>query len=160
VRENDNSECSGRPRKRRRGERKIDDLVPSSPSSSSSSPSPSPCTETKISITNSNGRYHPAQQEQELKKKQTSDLIKKLPADVVAACLLFLGSTQDRYALQNTCKLFRDISNSELMLSNVDIVGYLETGKGGIIQENDTPSSASVALAPFARAGNLQALYM
>lgn len=160
VRENDNSECSGRPRKRRRGERKIDDLVPSSPSSSSSSPSPSPCTETKISITNSNGRYHPAQQEQELKKKQTSDLIKKLPADVVAACLLFLGSTQDRYALQNTCKLFRDISNSELMLSNVDIVGDLETGKGGIIQENDTPSSASVALAPFARAGNLQALYM
>eukprot|EP00536_Pseudo-nitzschia_multiseries_P007035 jgi/Psemu1/239877/estExt_Genewise1.C_1570030 len=46
------------------------------------------------------------------------------------------------------------------MLSTVDVFGDLETGKGGIIQENDTPSTASGALAPFARAGNLQALYM
>merc|ERR1719162_2833414 len=61
---------------------------------------------------------------------------------------------------QKTCRLFREISNSELMLSNVDVVGDLETGKGGIIQENDTPATASAALAPFARAGNLEALYM
>ncbi len=137
---------SDRPRKRRRGERKIDDLL-----QSSSSP-PSSCT-------NPFGHNTSLAQEHE-KKKQTSDLIKKLPADVVAACLSFLGSTEDRHALQNTCKLFRDISNSEVMLEKVDIVGDLETGQGGIIQENDTPASASAALAPFARAGNLQALYM
>jgi len=163
VRENDNSVCSGRPRKRSRGKGKFGDLVPSSSSSSlsSCSCSCSPCTGRTISITNNNNdKYHPAQQEPELKKKQKSDLIQKLPADVVANCLSFLGSTQDRHALQTTCKLFRDISNSEEMLSNVDVVGDLETGKGGIIQENDTPSSASGALAPFARAGNLQALYM
>jgi len=148
VRENDNSDNSDRPRKRLRGERKIDDLVPSSP--------PSACTGTIACACN----ISPAQQHQELKKKQTSDLIKKLPSDVVAACLSFLGSTKDRDALQKTCKLFRDISNSECMLVNVDVVGDLETGKGGIIQENDTPATASSALAPFARAGNLQALYM
>lgn len=140
---------SDRPRKRLRGERKIDDLASSSSPQSTSTGSISVgCNRT------------PAQQEQELKKKQTSDLIKKLPGDVVAACLSFLGTTEDRHALQNTCKLFRDISNSEFMLSNVDIVGDLETGKGGIIQEDDTPATASAALAPFARAGNLQALYM
>jgi len=137
---------SDRPRKRLRGERKIDDLL-----QSSSSP-PSSCTSSFEHSTSS-------AQEPE-KKKQTSDLIKKLPADVVAACLSFLGSTEDRHALQNTCKLFRDISNSEVMLEKIDVVGDLETGKGGIIQEDDTPASASAALAPFARAGNLQALYM
>jgi len=46
------------------------------------------------------------------------------------------------------------------MLSNIDVFGHLETGKGGIIQEEDTPATAAAALAPFARAGNLQALYM
>lgn len=134
-------DSNDRPRKRRRG-----DLLQSSSSPSSSTES--------IPVFSKSL----AQQEQE--KKQTSDLIKKLPTDVVAACLSFLGTTEDRYALQNTCKLFRDISNSERMLEKVDIVGDLETGKGGIIQEFDTPASASAALAPFARAGNLQALYM
>jgi len=150
VRENGNDD-GDRPRKRSRGERKIDDLVPSSLSSPSS-----PCTGT---IGNAFPRT-PTQKQHEHKKKQTSDLIKKLPCDVVAACLSFLGSTEDRHALQNSCKLFRDISNSEFMLSNVNIVGDLETGKGGIIQEDNTPATASAALAPFARAGNLQALYM
>jgi len=138
---------SDRPRKRLRGDRKLDDLLQSSPHSACNGSIPSARCKSS------------AQQEYE-KKKQTSDLIKKLPSDVVGTCLSFLGSTEDRYALQNTCKLFRDISNSEVMLEKVDIVGDLETGKGGIIQEYDTPASASAALAPFARAGNLQALYM
>lgn len=156
VRDNDNSDNSDRPRKRFRGQSKIDDFV--SPSSSSSLPSSSsPCTGTAKATVACN---IPRTQYQELKKKQTSDLIKKLPGDVVAHCLSFLGSTEDRHALQNTCKLFREISNSDYMLSNVDVFGDLETGKGGIIQENDTPATAAAALAPFARAGNLQALYM
>ena len=135
-RESDNNDC--RPRKRLRG-RKIDKF----------SPPPSPV------IYKSTPK-----QDEGVKKKQNSDLIQKLPTDVVANCLSFLGSKEDLHALQNTCKLFRDISNSESMLVNVDLVGDLETGKGGIIQELDTPSTASAALAPFARAGNLQALYM
>jgi len=149
VRENNNSDTLSRPTKRLRGERKIDGLVLSPP------PPPSLSKATNTAIC---GRL--TEQKQEQKKKQSSDLIKKLPVDVVAACLSFLGSTKERYALQNTCKLFRDISNSEAMLKDVVIVGDLETGKGGIIQEYDTPATASVALAPFARAGNLQALYM
>ena len=141
--------CNNRPRKRLRGDRKIDDLLQSSPSSPSSCTGSIPVARSKSS----------AQQEHK-KKKQTSDLIKKLPSDVVAACLSFLGTTEDRHALQNTCKSFREISNSDVMLEKVNIVGDLDSGKGGILQENDTPASASAALAPFARAGNLQALYM
>jgi len=141
-----NSDEGDRPRKRLRG-KNVDDVVPSSPT---------PCTGT-VSITS---RSTPSEKEEEEKKNQTSDLIKRLPGDVVSACLSFLGSTEDRHALQNTCKLFRDISNTESMLLNIEIAGDLETGERGIIQENDTPATASAALTPFARAGNLQALYM
>jgi hypothetical protein len=94
------------------------------------------------------------------KKKQTGDLLNILPEDVVAHCLSFLGSTKDRFALQTSCKLFKDISNSDAMLANVDVGGDMETGKAGIIQEHNSPATAAAALAPFARAGNLQALYM
>jgi len=142
----DTDDDSDRPRKRFRGQSKIDDFV-------SSTPLLSACRNT---ITRSTSPAH----KQESKKKQSSDLIKKIPGDVVAHCLSFLGSTGDRHALQNTCKLFRDISNSDSMLSNVDVFGDRETGKGGIIQEHDTPATSATALAPFARAGNLQALYM
>lgn len=93
-------------------------------------------------------------------KKQRSGFINTVPEDVVAHCLSFLGTAKDRFALQTTCKLFRDISNSDAMLEKVDISGDVETGEHGIIQETDTPSSAAATLAPFARAGNLEALYM
>ena len=149
VRENDNGDCcDSRPAKRLRFERNIDDDLLLSPLQSSNG---------AISTT---GDRVTKQRQGQKQKKQTSDLIAKLPADLVAACLSFVGTTQDRYALQNTCKLFRDVSNSELLLKDVDIVGDLETGEAGIIQEYDTPATASAALAPFARAGNLQALYM
>lgn len=143
VRENitnneDHDGESDRPRKRLRGQSKIDHFV-------SSAQCAAFC---RINALQKN------------KNKQTSDLIKKIPGDVVAHCLSFLGSTEDRYSLQNTCKLFREISSSDCMLSDVDVFGDLETGKGGIIQEDDTPASASSSLAPFARAGNLQAQYM
>lgn len=89
-----------------------------------------------------------------------SAFLSSVPEDVVAHCLSFLGSTEDRRSLQLTCKLFRDISNSDPMLAQVSVAGNLETGKMGIIQEHDTPATAAAALAPFARAGNLEALYM
>jgi len=93
-------------------------------------------------------------------KQQTSEFLTKIPEDVVAHCLSFLGTTEDRFALQTTCKLFRDVSNSDSMLAQVNVGGDVETGKNGIIQDHDTPASAAACLAPFARAGNLGALYM
>jgi len=147
VHDNNNDDPDGesdRPRKRFRGRQsKIIDFVSYSPCATASG---NTCCSS------------PAQQD--IKKKQTSDLIKKLPGDVVAHCLSFLGSTEDRHSLQSTCKLFRDISSSDSMLHDADVFGDLETGKGGIIQENDTPATAAASLAPFARAGNLQALYL
>mmetsp|Transcript_12270 Transcript_12270/g.19745 ORF Transcript_12270/g.19745 Transcript_12270/m.19745 type:complete len:484 (-) Transcript_12270:399-1850(-) len=124
-----------RPRKRLRGKSKTIDFVPSLPIATSITPKNEP-------------------------KKQTSGLIKTLPQDVVAHCLSFLGTAEDRHSLQTTCKLFRDLSNADSMLANVNVAGDPETGKGGIIQEHDTPASAAEALSPFARAGNLEALYM
>jgi len=98
--------------------------------------------------------------EHEIKRKQKSEFLNKLPEDVIAHCLSFLGTSSDRFALQTTCKLFRDISNSDSMLEKVDISGDVETGRHGIILETDTPSTAAATLSPFARAGNLEALYM
>ena len=97
---------------------------------------------------------------EEEKKKPTSDLLRIVPEDVIAHCLSFLGTTEDRFALQTTCKSFRNISNSDSMLEKLNICGNKETGKNGIIQETDTPATASATLEPFARAGNLEALYM
>lgn len=94
------------------------------------------------------------------RKKQTSDLLRIVPEDVIAHCLSFLGTAEDRFALQITCKVFRNISNSDAMLEKLDICGNEMTGKNGIIQDTDTPSMAAATLAPFARAGNLEALYM
>ncbi len=96
----------------------------------------------------------------EKKWKQTSRFLNTLPEDVVANCLSYLGTASDRYALQMTCKLFRDISNSDSMLEKVNISGDVESGMHGIIRETDTPSTAAATLSPFARAGNLEALYM
>jgi hypothetical protein len=122
---------SDRPRKRLRGQSKTCNYVPVVPSSPKK-------------------EY----------KKQTADLLSKLPQDVVANCLSFLGSAEDRFALQTTCKVFRDLSNADSMLENVNVAGNPETGNGCIIQEHDSPAAAAEALSPFARAGNLEAMYM
>jgi len=150
VRDNndDDNGDSDRPRKRFRGQSRIIDVFVKSPPSSPPSPCTSAC-----------GKGSTCCSKSPAKKRQTSDLIKKLPGDVVAHCLSFLGSTEDRHSLQSTCKLFNKISSADPMRSDVDVFGDLETGKGGIIQENDTPATAAAKLEPFARAGNLQALY-
>jgi hypothetical protein len=83
-----------------------------------------------------------------------------LPEDVVAHCLSFLGSVEDRFALQTTSKQFHRISSSDNMMANIQVGGDRETGLHGIIQEVDTPDTSSEKLDPFARAGNLEAMYM
>lgn len=93
-------------------------------------------------------------------KQQNSAFLNTVPEDAIAHCLSFLGSVEDRRSLQMTCRLFRDLSNADSMLAQVSVFGNMETGKMGIIRDNDSPASVAAALAPFARAGNLEALYM
>jgi hypothetical protein len=89
-----------------------------------------------------------------------SHLLNMIPDDVVNHVLSFCGSTEDRFALQTTCKTFHRISNDcEEILNNVSLGGDV-TGKGGIIQEKDTPETAAIKLTPFVKAGNLEAIYM
>jgi len=83
-----------------------------------------------------------------------------IPDEVVGHCLSFLGSTEHRFALQTTCQQFHRISNSDAMLVGVTLGGDTETERNGIIQEHDTAATAAAALTPFARAGNLEAVYM
>jgi hypothetical protein len=94
------------------------------------------------------------------RRQHKSKFLSIVPEDVVAHCLSFLGTAEDRFALQTTCKSFRHISNSDEMLQKVNVGGDRETTKHGIIQDHDTPATAASALSPFARAGNLEALYM
>jgi hypothetical protein len=89
-----------------------------------------------------------------------SDLLTMVPEEVVGYVLSFLGTTEDRFALQVTCTQFKRISNTDSVLVNVKLGGDLETGKNGIIQDGDTPETAADALTPFARAGNVEAIYM
>lgn len=83
-----------------------------------------------------------------------------LPEDLIAHCLSFLGGVEDRFSLQCTNRQFRRISNSDEMLIGIQVGGDKVTGLNGIISEKDTPESASDNLAPFALAGNLEAIYM
>jgi len=94
------------------------------------------------------------------KLQSQSAFLSKIPEDVVALCLSFLGSTEDRYSLQCSCKQFRNTSNSNGMLEKVRVGGDRDNGKNGIIREQDTPETAAVALSPFVHAGNLEATYM
>jgi hypothetical protein len=83
-----------------------------------------------------------------------------LPEDVMAHCLSFLGSVEDRFSLQTTSKQFQKISSSDSMKANIQVGGDRETGLHGIIQEQDTPETSTEKLDPFASAGNLEAMYM
>lgn len=93
-------------------------------------------------------------------KKTVVAPISKLPEDVLAHCLGFLGGVEDRFRLQSTSKQFRRISNSAEMREKIQVGGDRKTGLHGIIQETDTPETASENLKPYAEAGNLEAIYM
>jgi hypothetical protein len=94
------------------------------------------------------------------KKKEVVSPLSKVPEDVVAHCLSFLGDASDRFPLQCTSKQFKRISNTPEMLSKIEVGGDKSTGLHGIIQEDDTPETATLALKPFSDAGNLEAIYM
>eukprot|EP00978_Attheya_sp_CCMP212_P029911 scaffold108107_cov58-Attheya_sp.AAC.3 len=89
-----------------------------------------------------------------------SDLLRMIPEDVVQHVLSFVPTAADRFAIQTSCTVFRRASNSVAILRNLDLGGDLETGKLGILTDDATPSSAARALAPIARSGNLEAVYI
>lgn len=91
---------------------------------------------------------------------EKSPFLRMLPDDVVGHCLSFLGSVKDRYALQSTCRQFRRLSNSDEILSSIRLGGDTETGGGGIFSDDDNLDSAVHKVSIFARAGNVEALYM
>jgi hypothetical protein len=99
-------------------------------------------------------------EEKPVEEKPEPKSLASLPEDVMAHCLSFLGSTKDRFALQCTSKQFNRISNTDEMLIGIEVGGDRNTGMNGIIQEDDTPETATDKLTPFALAGNLEALYM
>jgi len=88
-----------------------------------------------------------------------SKLLTMIPDEVVNHVLAFCGSTEDRFALQTTCKTFHRISNGDI-LSSIKLGGDGVTGKGSILTDNDTPVTAAKKLTPFCKAGNLEAIYM
>lgn len=91
--------------------------------------------------------------------KQESNILTTLPDEVVGHMLSFCAGVEDRFSLQTTCKDFQRISNSDQMIEKLEIGGDI-SGKNGIIQEDDTASTASTKLTPLAKAGNLEAIYM
>ena len=92
--------------------------------------------------------------------KEESKLVQMIPTEVLHHVLAFCGSTQDRFAIQTTCKTFQRISDdSPELLANVSLGGDV-TGRGALLREEDTPTTASIKLTPYCQAGNLEAIYM
>ena len=92
--------------------------------------------------------------------KEESQLLQMVPTEVLQHVLSFCGTTQDRFAIQTTCKTFQRISNeAPELLVNVALGGDV-AGNGGILQEDDTPMTASIKLTRYCHAGNLEAIYM
>mmetsp|Transcript_24805 Transcript_24805/g.37700 ORF Transcript_24805/g.37700 Transcript_24805/m.37700 type:complete len:364 (+) Transcript_24805:206-1297(+) len=91
---------------------------------------------------------------------EQSTFLRMVPDDVVGHCLSFLSSAYDRNALQRTCRQFRRLSNSDEILASIQLGGDKETGVGGIFADDDNLDSAIKKVSIFARAGNVEALYM
>ena len=89
-----------------------------------------------------------------------SDLLSMVPEEVLRHVFSYLGTLQDRFALQCTSRLFHRISDSDEILASMDLGGNIHTGEGGIFRDDDTIDSAITKITLFARAGNLEALYM
>lgn len=89
-----------------------------------------------------------------------STFLRRTPPEVVGLCLSYLSTSADRFALQTTCRMFRILSNSSKIASQLQLGGNPLTAKGALITDNDDPDSAVGKLVFFARMGNLEAVYM
>jgi hypothetical protein len=91
---------------------------------------------------------------------KSDGLLEVLPHDIWHHVLGFCGSTHDRFALQTTCKLFRQISNESSELLSTLVLGGDIMGRGSVLRDEDTPIVACHKLSEFCRAGNPEAMYM
>jgi hypothetical protein len=87
-------------------------------------------------------------------------LLEVLPYDIWHQILGYCGTRHDRFAVQMTCKLFRQISNESSELLSTLILGGDIMGRGSVLRDEDTPIVACHKLSLFCRAGNLEAMYM
>jgi len=55
--------------------------------------------------------------------RQTSALLRLLPHDVLSHCFSYINTPSDRYGLQVTCKIFRQLSNDDEMLATLELGG-------------------------------------
>lgn len=84
-----------------------------------------------------------------------------IPQDVLQAHIFScLTDATDHHALQLTCRKFHEVTNTPEILSQVNLTGDEETGKGSILHEVDVPDVAMQKLYKFAAVGNQQAMYM
>lgn len=100
------------------------------------------------------------QEDEPEEEKEVISPLALLPEDVLAHCLSFCSGVESRFAVQCTSQQFRRISNTDEMMIGIAVGGDKKTGLHGIISETDTPESSSDHLLPYARAGNLEAIYM
>ncbi|KAL9186936.1 hypothetical protein ACHAXT_010656 [Thalassiosira profunda] len=54
---------------------------------------------------------------------QPSELLRRMPRDVLAHCLSYVNAPSDRFGLQVSCTAFRDLSNSDDMLATLELGG-------------------------------------
>lgn len=84
-----------------------------------------------------------------------------VPQEVLETHVLsYLTSGTDYHSLQLTCKVIRVMSNKDAFLKHVDLSGELESGKGSILNDVESPVVAVERVYKFANAENHQALYM
>jgi len=89
-----------------------------------------------------------------------STLLRRIPPEVIGMCLSYLSTSRDRHSLQTTSRLFRTLSNSPKIVSQLSLGGHPQTARGALITDDDDPDSAVRKLVFFGRGGNLEAVYM
>mmetsp|Transcript_14916 Transcript_14916/g.17020 ORF Transcript_14916/g.17020 Transcript_14916/m.17020 type:complete len:418 (-) Transcript_14916:686-1939(-) len=88
-------------------------------------------------------------------------LFQMIPQEVLETHVFtFLTDGRDFHSLQLVSKVTKMLSDKTNILSDIDLSGDAETGKGSILQTVESPAVAVERLYKFASAENLQALYM
>lgn len=54
---------------------------------------------------------------------EPSELLRMISNDVLTRCLSYVATKSDRFSLQTTCTKFRRLSDSDVMLANIDLGG-------------------------------------
>lgn len=93
--------------------------------------------------------------------QQPSALLRLIPNDVLSHCLSYINTSSDRFALQVSCKVLRDVSNCEEILARIDLGGmnsYQNTNIyspfDNILENNDNNNNVGGGAVDDVRVGN------